>query len=65
MVGLLRDGVSYYESSPGVMPSTSCEYSTKLWVLGASVADVNAGSAIIDQLYSATFTASSTHEPAS
>lgn len=69
MVGLSLDGVSYYESSPGTMSATSGVYSTQLLVHNATVADViasvNAGNAIVDQSYSATFTASPTPEPAS
>jgi hypothetical protein len=70
LVGLSLDGVSYYESSPGEMSSTtSGVYSTQLIVNGESIDDViasvNAGHAITGQSYSATFTASPTPEPAS
>jgi hypothetical protein len=69
VVGLSLDGLSYYETSPGMTSSTSGVYSTQLVVNGASVADViasvNAGNAIVGQSYSATFTASPTPEPAS
>jgi hypothetical protein len=70
LVGLSLDGVSYYESSPGeVSSTTSGVYSTQLIVNGESIDDViasvNAGNAITGQSYSATFTASPTPEPAS
>lgn len=70
LVGMSLDGVSYNESSPGeVSSTTSGVYSTQLIVNGETVdqviANVNAGNAISGQSYSATFTASPTPEPAS